>query len=183
MTVRGGMAIDPNLADKPNVTLRHAFTLLELLVVLILIALLAGIAVVSVMPTLRRARFSSLVTRIIEADRQERSLTLRQPFDGMLSVSGAGQTLFFHLSNRTVHCPAGWRVIELRQSRGATVGGGSRRRGRSNVSYNADGQSPTYAIGLQQKNSGATNWLIFLGITGQSVRTDNTRIVDTLVGD
>jgi len=149
---------------------RPGFTLVELLAVLAILAVLTAAAAVSLRLPIQTTRMRLAVEQVSLVDRQMRdhARRFRRPaeltFDlerGMLVSSSATDGAVSERKQRL----AGARVDRFASATGRE------RYGKVTVRFSVAGHAPTYAIRL--RTGGATEWLLFVGLTGQTVRIDD----------
>lgn len=191
-------------------TPRTGFTLIEVMVVVVLIGLLAGAAAVSLTGDLDRATHEDVIGRLTYADAQARMAgrrlgpaTLRidldqqaiwlvtpddqsaQPRPGHVMRLGEGYTI------REVMWidPEPMAAKTTRPRRRV-----SRQAGRVEIAFSSEGLSRTYALRLEgpatDEPGGAagdsarrSTWLLFAGMTGQVMSTDEPEPIDKLLAE
>lgn len=156
-----------------------AFTLLELLVVMALTAILAGMAIVSFRGPYEAARLENVMAQVTMADRQIRDRSLRHARPGRIVIHlDAGTISGEQLDNEGEQAPP------LRIDGGACfdqllLGGHRINCGEAAVAVSSRGQTPTYAIRFK-KPGGGHRWLVFLGLTGQSIQLNDESEIEHL---
>jgi prepilin-type N-terminal cleavage/methylation domain-containing protein len=150
-----------------------AFTLIEMLVVLALAAILGAIVTVSLFGSFRTARAEDVAGRIAEYDQLAREYCRRFGKPGRLvfdlgrgtvtrSAEDAGE-LSRDTGGAPLHLPAGFRFRGMFTAGAATTGG------QASISCSADGQTPSYAIGLADAGGGQY-WMGTAGLTGRMIK-------------
>lgn len=158
-----------------DTSVRHGFTIVELIAVLVLLSLVAGTVVFSLRGNVANSRAELAIEKLQLVDRQLRDSASR---------SGRASSLRFDVSRgKVARSVRGARdlVIEddipvLRfRSKDLDADGGQ-----VAVQFLPDGTSPTYAVCLRQ-NGQARKWIIFAGLTGQALVTSDAGEVEQLL--
>ncbi len=161
---------------KDVVAARRAFSLIELIAVMAILGVVAGIVAYSVRGHTDRARIQATLDLIESIDRQARITAQRlrtpNPIDidvaraEIQSLDGSGQWRKVQLSPVTIE--------QVRTRRNSSE------QGTLEVVVSANGQSPDYAVCIATA-SGNRAWLVFLGASGQCIRTQNPNEVQRLI--
>lgn len=171
--------LNPN---SPNVWVdarrKSGFTMLELMVTLIIIGLIGGVTAMATAPQLRQARLTAILDQIDRGDQAERSIARRSPFPGSVEVDFAKELIRFSQSARSVKLPTGWSVAEAR----STLAGRLRSGNESISRFASNGQSASYAIQVEHDSTGIRKWILFLGLSGQSIRCEDNALIDDTFG-
>ena len=159
--------------------LRHpcavGYTLIELMVVLVIIALILGVVAVNLKASFRAGRLEDAVGALELLDQQTRSHARRHRksarFEfGRSSVKVTRET---RATSSTVNLANGIHIDRFRASSRQADGS------EKIVDISIQGQSPTYAVRLRT-NSGHATWLLFAGVTGHCLQTDNEREIQEI---
>ncbi|NND99092.1 MAG: prepilin-type N-terminal cleavage/methylation domain-containing protein [Pirellulaceae bacterium] len=160
----------------------NAFTLVELLVVMVLVAALSGIAIYSVQGHIDGASLADAADRLETFDRQIRARARQDgqpitfsfnPLQESVSVKGP-QSLRSGEMPREIKWNSKVQVGRVR------LGNGPATQNTLPLTVNGRGQSKNYAVQLVSK-SGASTWLITLGLSGQQLRCKTEDEVDALL--
>jgi type II secretory pathway pseudopilin PulG len=152
---------------------RHAFTSIELMVVLALAALMTTVAIVKLHEPYRKARFEGTLERIILFERQVRSYAHGHNQPGTLQIDTRPSTLEFVGSNRQTNSLNFPLDQEIKIDR-IFIDDGDSSRTDVKIPVSGSGSTPSYALSLEN-STGERRWLLFLGITGQVIKTDDER--------
>jgi len=155
-----------------NNALRRAFSMLELIAVVVMIGLISAMAMLSVGGQLDQVRLNRASQSIANADRKEREASRQSPTPGGLSIDRVKQRLRFSNSKHTLSLDARLKLGEI------IVSPVSMDRG--SITFAQSGQSPTYAIEMKSRR-GASQWIVIVGMTGQTWLTDDTAEVRSLM--
>jgi prepilin-type N-terminal cleavage/methylation domain-containing protein len=161
-----------------NDKIRRGFTLVELLAVLVLLAILAGSAALSLRGPYRAAQLENALESAALADNQVRDYARRcgKPAQIVVRIETgaiAGVTAadgFVDVARFRTHVACLDEVI---------VGGRRSDCGETAIPVSPRGWTPTYALRFQM-SKGGHRWLAFLGVTGQTLRIDDERELETL---
>ena len=158
----------------------RAFTLIELTAVLAIFAILMTAAALSLKGPYEAARFENAMERLALLDRQIRDHARRFDRPAELGIDLATGTLVCLDVQEGESLMRPYRLghgIAIHQ---AIVDDRSSDFGQTTVHFSSRGQSPTYALGLRNAG-GATQWLVFLGATGQMIRSDHVNAPEELL--
>jgi prepilin-type N-terminal cleavage/methylation domain-containing protein len=157
---------------------RSAFTLLELIVVLAIGAMLTGVAVWSLRGPLRAATLAAALEQLESFDQVVRSHARRTGRSAELTINLTAGTL------TAVEPQPGQPTRRLAIGPGLKidrVAWADRRfsNGQVVVAVSAHGTSRTYA--LRVRGAEKSQWILFAGVTGQSVRVSDDKELEQLL--
>jgi len=149
--------------------MRHAFTLLEMLVTVSLAAVIAAVAAVSFAGAHRAARSADVADQVARYDRLTREWSRRFGRAGQLTfdldqaIVARGPAPENASRDETVpadlHLPGGFHIERLVTSRGSALAG------RVSLPCSTRGQMPSYAMAISGPK-GQVQWVIVAGLTG-----------------
>ncbi|MFG0261582.1 MAG: Tfp pilus assembly protein FimT/FimU [Novipirellula sp. JB048] len=141
-------------------------TLIELLVVLAILSLISGVALMGVRLPLAASRQALAIERVKSLDAMARSRTGLGTLRLRVDRRSGRVSLDDRATGRTV------QVVDFQQPLW-TAGMVSDEDGGSQVFYGRDGTCRSFAIGWRGRGRRAerTDWLLILGMTGQSYQT------------
>lgn len=147
------------------------------MVTLIVIGLIGGVTAMATAPQLRQARLTAILDRIERGDQAERDAARRSPFPGAVQINFAKRSLRFEQSSRDIKLPQGWKFGEARSTLSGRL-----RAGNETISiFSSDGQSATYAIQIEHAASGTHAWVLFVGLSGQTLRSAEDDLVNAVI--
>jgi prepilin-type N-terminal cleavage/methylation domain-containing protein len=160
--------------------MQKGFTFIELLAVLALAAILAGTVAVSLKAPYQSARLENSIERIILMDRQLRDHARRFARTAEMQINISAGTLVgvepdkHEMIIPTFSLSSGDQIDEVILSK-QRIDSGS-----AVIDYSVRGQTPTYVIRFSI-GSDKRQWLVFLGMTGQIIRTDDEKEIDSIL--
>lgn len=154
---------------------RRGFTMVELITVLVLLSLVAGTVTFSLRGNISNSRAELAIEKLQLIDRQLRDSSIRSGRAALLRLDLARSKM-----TRTVRgqqdsviedaIPAlRFRTTEIDTDEGQAV-----------VQFLPDGTSSSYAVCLRQ-NGQTRKWVIFAGLTGQSLVTSDAGEVEQIL--
>lgn len=150
---------------------RRAFSMLELIAVVVLLGLISSLGIVSITGQLDQARLIHASQAIAEADRKERIASRLSPVPGGMTIEKSKNQLRYRNSFKTIALGKSVKIAEVVLGSFATD---------KNVLFSQSGQSATYAIRLESRR-GANLWIVIVGMTGQSIISDSSEEVRSLL--
>lgn len=165
-----GINDGPYVGANVRIYAQTAFTLVELLVVLVIIGLLMSVTTLSFKGPYQAAQLQNAVEQMQLVDRHIRDYCRRHSLATDLVIdldagtieirtNGKEQDGLFHAISNPIKLDRVWTAQGLAQA------------GRIIIHVSPLGQSRTYAIRLRNA-AGATQWVLFAGITGKSRQAD-----------
>jgi prepilin-type N-terminal cleavage/methylation domain-containing protein len=154
------------------------FTLIEVLAVLVILSVIAAAAVYTVRFPIQTARMDLAVQQLTLLDNQIRQHAQRFGHVAQLTIDLDQATLYWTETAGDRLMAHSHRLEGARLDRFASA---TRRadRGRVMIAYRTNGETPSYAVRLRS-GRGPSKWLLFVGLTGQTVQVDDEReISDT----
>lgn len=159
---------------------RLGFTLIEMMVVIVLLALLVSMATFQLRGPLQDATYTGNIERLQFLDQQVRAHAQRfgQQSELIIDLDTGGLassgTSDASTENALRFTPRGGTKIE-----GVLLADGSIHSGTAKIRISDRGQSATYALQLRSP-AGQQEWLLFVGLTGQSLRLKDENEIDQL---
>ena len=151
---------------------RKGFTLVELSMVLLVLGIAAAAVALRVQRPLMAANLSDITGSLVDFDRTTRAASRSQdrPLRMVMNLShgtvtradAAGKPI----DGSAVSLPQGYRLARL------LVHDKDFREGETTIACSRAGCSPTYAI-LVQTPANTQQWLVFAGLTGQTIQVAN----------
>lgn len=151
---------------------RTAFSLVEIMVVILILGIAAAAVAINVHRPLVSANLADTVGALVDFDRTTRTAARAQdrPLRMMVNLSGGTVTRATEaakpIDGSALSVPAGFRLARL------LVGAKDYREGETAIPCSRSGFAPTYAI-LVQSDAGPQQWLVFAGLTGQTVQVSS----------
>jgi len=157
---------------------RRGFTLLELVIVILILAIMSGFAVLSLRGHIDRARWTQSLQQLEQIDRIGRIAARSERTIYRLSFHRSKRkvelrAIGWNAAKRSVRewkLPTGLHFVAFRDRAALT------RSEEMMIEINSNGQSPSYAVALKA-NSGAPQWLVTLGISGQHLQLEKNEDV------
>ena len=165
-----------------NPKLRAGFTLVEVSVTVVLLVLVAGTVSLSLRGNLQASRSELAYEQLQLVDRQTRVLAKRSGRSVELQFDVAGNRIVRSEANRTPSVLESG--VSMREVLGSKTGMGQKRGrqvGFTTVEFRGDGSGSSYAVCLPVGRE-RSEWIVFAGGSGQSLRTNDEREVERLLG-
>lgn len=155
---------------------RPAFTLIELLVVLVIVSLVAGSVVLSSTGIWRQASTEATLNRLESLDQHMRSFARSRgkPCELVFDTYSKEVSKVYDIKERSNH--GSTRLGRGFHLERVVMANRSSPRRKVAVHFDGDGSSPTYA--LEFEVAGKKAWLLFAGVSGQSMRLESEKDLD-----
>ncbi len=155
---------------------RHpGFTLLEVLAVIVILAFLAAAVSVTASGFSGSAKMEDALDRLVFIDHLTRQHAARfdQPSEVVLDLRQGTMTRQNSEGQKIRHShrralPQGYHIKRVK------VPGGEVSSGKVSIPYSPMGHTPTYAVHVAGRD-GRQRWVLFAGITGQSILLDDEK--------
>ena len=152
-----------------------AFTLIELVIAMAILAVLSSIAAVSLSGTINRYQLSQALEIVQRFDSRARrdavsngtfiDIAIDQP-KGNFQIGPQGRAVAYQIPSRVEI--TGFQLPRKRIASGKHL-----------AQFNPEGHSTSYALQLTVGQQ--TRWIVFLGMTGQSLVTQDERVVHEIL--
>ena len=166
-------AVAPN--DAPCTTGRRGFTMVELITVLVLLSLVTGTVPFSLRGNIANSRAELAIEKLQLVDRQLRDSAIRSGRTSTLRLNLARGTMARSVrGQQEIVIEEGIPALRFRSHEIDTD------EGQAVVQFLPDGTSATYAVCLRQSAMSRT-WLVFAGMTGQSLVTSDADEIEQMM--